>query len=160
MISCIRGVRDNIKEFPLLSILFIILSIAISLIYPQTVAQESTVDSSINEFLVYENTADGIRIKYPADWNICGDSQALSQHGFVCPPISDKLSSLIVTFHPPPKDASDILSGIIKDLRTQNQSTLERNLERTFGSSASLSVWVFPSTNQPLDNHVNEKIKE
>jgi len=150
MVGYTKDVRNNIKKLPLLSILFIILSIEISSINPQTMAQEST----------YENIADGIRIKFPADWNGCEDNRTLTpQQDFVCAP-AITLSSLILTLYPPPMDATDILSKIIEDLRTQDQSTLERNLERELGSSASLSVWVFPSSNQPLSNHVDEKIKE
>lgn len=159
MVSCTKEFGNNMKKLAILSVLFIILSIAISSIYPQIMAQESTIDSSVSEFLTYESTADGIRIKYPADWNVCEDSQTLSQHGFVCPPILETLDSLIVTFHSPPKDASDILSELIEGLRTQDQS-MERNLENTLGNSSSLSVWVNSSSNQPLINHVNEKIKE
>jgi hypothetical protein len=158
MVRYTKESGDNMKKLPLLSILFIILSIAISSIYPQTMAQGSTIDSSVNEFLPYENSADGIRIKYPADWNVCEDSQTLTP-GFVCPPLSITLSSLIVTFYPPPIDASDILSEIIEKLRT-HQSILEEYLENRLGSSVSLSVWVFPSDSQSLTNHVSEKMKE
>jgi hypothetical protein len=137
-----RKVRYNMKKFLLLSILFIILSIVISSISPQIKAQERTIDSSEK---TYESMDDGIRIKYPAAWSF--NSETFHPN-------------LIVTFHPPPIDASKILAQIINDLRDQDQATLEKKLQSILGSSASISLWVFPSSNQPLSNYVKEKMEE
>src|SRR6476646_2076481 len=111
----------------------------------QISAQQDTMDSSANPNLSYENTYYGIKISYPANW-------ACSQQEGQQPDSSASSESLIIMLCPPRENIdSDLIHSLTTGiLAHQSESDLENQIDKALGRTASLTLWTFPSFNQPL----------
>jgi len=116
----------------------------------QVIAQLDTRGSSIDRLLTYENSKYGFRISYPANWACQQPSLPLSSQ------------PLIITLCPIRQNIdSYTIHSLLGDIMAQrDELSVENKLNDALERTASLSIWVFPSFNQPLDRYVNDKIRE
>jgi predicted Zn-dependent protease len=100
--------------------------------------------STTQSFVTYTNHTYGIQFNHPGDWHCMGSP----------------IQYLVVTCSPASSDISDILSSLANDILAQeSESTILDRLENSFGD-AGLHIAAFPHSNQPLNDYVNEDIRQ